>query len=110
MKNQYAVHVTDARGWDDSCPTYEGVFFGSVAARAGRYVHPAEPEAMDAGIGGVGFVIVTGYREACKLRDSLDCSGDWIDPHTDREDHPIYAVQRLCLVSRLIFLAQLKNS
>jgi hypothetical protein len=103
MKNTYAVYVSDANGWDDGCPDSEGVFFGSPKEHGGQFFRHAHllPENIDANVdlGSQGFVVVEGYRAAVALRNTLDCTGDWVAPEEvnpeGEESRPAYAIRKL---------------
>lgn len=87
----YAVYVSEDNGWLDGCPSTEDVFFGE---HAGTFVHGA-----DGAIGGIGHVVVTGYRAAVAELRRLRTTGDWIAPAEvnpdGEESSPSYAMQEI---------------
>ena len=86
---KYTVYVSNAKGWEDDCPDYEGVFFGND--HGGEYVRCCDGPRYAPRLG---FVVVNSKRAAMRLCRDLNASGDW--DVNGVEEHPIYDV---CAVS-----------
>ena len=91
MKEKSAVFVSDPKGWDIECPSFEELFFGVRALRdGGKYVHY-----NDGGVGRCGHIEIQGRSEAMALRNKLNNTGDWLSPKTGEIERPSYAIQKL---------------
>lgn len=82
----YEIFVSDANGWDEGCPSLEGVFFDPDPEEV--YMRPTE-----GGRGRVGSLLVTGYRAALARLNDLQTTGDWTEYGQSEETRPEYRMR-----------------
>lgn len=80
MTSKYYVIVENPNGWDENCPDWMGVFFGTEKDFPG-----CEFSEEYRGIG------CSSKHQAEGVTRKLNTSGDWvIDRDTDEEERPTY--------------------